>query len=308
MKRILLSLLIALSVPFFASAETISNQNDISRFINTGAGSGYTPYPPQIVYPNVSAPSGYHLGSADITIKVQQAGNYFLQPVVNGVLTAGVATASGVANIEILHFDLESLNINLHFGDTLSFFFGSSGSLLQFGLYGGTSSPTTSFLTGDSTFAPAMTLYTNNPQGLGTFNPTLGSDLGVMPDCGISDISACITNAFSWAFVAPESSYQEVFSLTLASSTPFSYLYDLGGYFLTLRNGTASSTVINVPFMGHTLKLFDSGNIASVLPNSNWVNFVAYLKTILGYFIYFAVLWIIWREANQILHNKGATQ
>lgn len=132
------------------------------------------------------------------------------------------------------------------------------------------------------------------------FDTTQISNRGINANCSITDISGCIINALSWAFVPSQEVLTTFSQLTLASTTPFNYLYELQDYFVTLKNGVGTSTVLELPFMNGTLKFFDSQNISTVV-GTDFATFFTYVKTLLSYFIWFSLIFIMWREAFRII-------
>jgi len=134
-------------------------------------------------------------------------------------------------------------------------------------------------------------------------NPNcLASQPPVSPECEFfTDFGGCIAQSFAFLFIPTPEIANSLFDITLASSTPFNYLYELNGYFITLRDGTATSTIISTPFMGSTIVLFNSANIAAVVGTS-WANLFVIVRTLISYMIWFAVLLITWKEVQRVLH------
>jgi hypothetical protein len=70
------------------------------------------------------------------------------------------------------------------------------------------------------------------------------------------DIQKCITNAFAFLFVPDDDIVQSFSNISFASSSPFSYLYQVSGYLKTIRDATATNTpkiVINAPHNSFTI-------------------------------------------------------
>jgi len=124
------------------------------------------------------------------------------------------------------------------------------------------------------------------------------SSTGVV--CGTFDIGCYLSTAFAFLFipsVSPAEQFAEAPSL--ASTTPFSYLYQLNGYVTTLRNGTASNTALVIPFNGEDLTVFNTADIESYLGGDTSV-----VRDTVGYLIWFLALFVAYREVYSIFQKK----
>lgn len=139
------------------------------------------------------------------------------------------------------------------------------------------------------------------------FGKNATSTVGVPATCNITDISGCIVNALSWAFIPSPTVLNQFSTLTLASSTPFSYLYEMRGYFITLETGSATSTRLTLPFMSGTLVLWDSNNMESVI-GSSFFKLLQIIKQLISYLIWFSVLFIVWREVYGIFAHDSTSK
>jgi hypothetical protein len=108
----------------------------------------------------------------------------------------------------------------------------------------------------------------------------------------------CIVNAFSFLFVPDDVVLDEISSITLASSTPFSYLYQLKTYAQTIASGTPTSTVLVVPFMGTDIEVFDTTKIDQYVESSSTI------RTWLTWIIWFVVLFVTYAEVQSVLHKR----
>jgi len=69
--------------------------------------------------------------------------------------------------------------------------------------------------------------------------------------CGLSDLSACITNSLAFLFVPSENTFSSITSLneSLETKFPFAYLYDIAGVFEGIfTTSAANASEISVPF------------------------------------------------------------
>lgn len=114
--------------------------------------------------------------------------------------------------------------------------------------------------------------------------------------------SNLVTCALTWAFFPSGRTLEEFSSITLASSSPFSYLYQMNGYLDTLKNGSATSSKIIVPFMGTDITIFDTANICIMIPSCTTI------KDVLGWLIWVLVLFVAYREVQLIFHTSNNDQ
>jgi len=94
------------------------------------------------------------------------------------------------------------------------------------------------------------------------------------------DVQQCIVNALVFTFVPNQATVDQFGDLTLASSTPFSYLYEMQGIAQAMTNVSATTTGISAPIMGENFTFLSSSMIASI----PFVNVIKLLIT--------AMLWL----------------
>lgn len=155
----------------------------------------------------------------------------------------------------------------------------------------------------------AIGLYSSSTE---IVTPPLGSTPVVYAICDTFDIGCYISNSGRFLFIPSSDSISQFSSLTLASSAPFSYVYDMGNLFDELFN-TSTTTTLNftIPFsfVGHasssiTLISHDMLTNTTQYPYSAPVAiFIRYLITVL---LWFGFAQFAWRQIMQV-HNKEHT-
>jgi len=79
------------------------------------------------------------------------------------------------------------------------------------------------------------------------------------------DIQNCLSNSFTFLFIPDDQIIDDFSNITFASSTPFSYLYQMNGYLTTIRDATSTSTpkiVIYAP--NTTVTIFSVASTSSL--------------------------------------------
>lgn len=143
-------------------------------------------------------------------------------------------------------------------------------------------------------------------RGLGTA-PTNQNNYGASSTavvCTTFDIGCYISSSFAYMFIPTQSTFDKFADITLASSTPFNYLFEMGSYFSTLRNGVATSTIISVNFVGTPLILYNSSNMTSVIGETHMAR-VTFVKMLISYALWLMLLFAIWREVIKIIRHDS---
>lgn len=123
----------------------------------------------------------------------------------------------------------------------------------------------------------------------------------ISTECGITNITGCITNAF-YALVIPNSfSVQQIKNLndTLATKFPFAYLYDFQTSVTTLYSSsqTSSSSIsFNFAELGELTLI--SQEIVSQVPFANWI------KITLGYILWFMFGMLMYHRTLRIFNQN----
>jgi len=139
-------------------------------------------------------------------------------------------------------------------------------------------------------------------RGLGTA-PSVVNQYGASSTpviCGTFDVGCYISTSLSFLFIPSESPVDRFSEAgNLGSTTPFSYLYQLYDYVVVLRDGTATTTSIIIPFNGNDLTIFDTSQISTYVSHSGTI------RTYLGYMIWLLVLFVAFAEVYSIFHKKN---
>ena len=135
----------------------------------------------------------------------------------------------------------------------------------------------------------------------GSSTPFFGTNgvsrAGVLATCNITDISGCFVNALSWAFVPSYDVVEQFKSLSLASSSPFSYMYDFSKLSDELFVHPTTTIQIKIPFhIGHnsstsTLTIFDSSKVVDYFPQAHLV------RSLISAVLYFETAYINFKLA-----------
>jgi len=78
--------------------------------------------------------------------------------------------------------------------------------------------------------------------------------------CSFSEISGCIANAFNWTFIPSTAVLDQFHSLTLASSSPFSYIYDVRTATIEFSQSGTTSIKFELPIFGRQVTIFDTAS------------------------------------------------
>jgi hypothetical protein len=200
---------------------------------------------------------------------------------------------------------------NTYYASTTAFVFGntfnaSSGDTLYFRIYpsitgeGSVMVQGTQYLTSDGIFAgdfyagsqgayPTIynTSYYSFPftkinSGIPAYSTTWAD---IVESAKASDCSNLFTCALAWAFYPSATVWEQVGDLTLASSSPFSYIWDIGDLFnMSFANASTTSLVVTVPWFSptgtSTVTIVDLRALAAATP------LIGDIRTILGYLVY----------------------
>lgn len=146
-----------------------------------------------------------------------------------------------------------------------------------------------------STFASTTAFI----QTLVTYTPPGGGSTGSPDylDCSGLDIFCYLSNAFQYVFYPSEESVDQFSTLTLASSTPFSYLYDVPDLmddFFLQSTTTTPTFALDLGF----------GTVTILSPElvDEWP-MVDVLRTLISYGLWMGFAYVVYREVLRI-HNK----
>jgi len=107
--------------------------------------------------------------------------------------------------------------------------------------------------------------------------------------CDTFDIGCYISTSIAFLFSPSEFLVSEFENITFASSSPFSYLYDLSGYVDTLRNSTGTPILLEVAAFGATTTILDTAAIGNFQG-------VSTAKNIFGWVIWIVALFVAYAE------------
>jgi len=141
----------------------------------------------------------------------------------------------------------------------------------------------------------------NNPYCNATIPP-------VNPECGLTDIGACIGNAFAWAFLPSAEDWLAFRSLSFASTSPIGYVYDIAGLFSNFASSTASTTISislasfnfddNNPMFATSSFTILSANVIQATIGPDWWNFI---QLALGGAVWLIfIVWVLRRAENLV--------
>jgi len=287
-----------------ADADIIAWQNLYGSSSYAGISSGYV-FPATNFY-DVDRQGNFVVGS----IAVMTSQNYFsptlqqcLQIYINGVATSSASCVQVTRGTtpSIVNFPFANVmgigTVTPKFGDTIALGM-SSGAPATFTVWGFEYSP--------SQFIPYGILY-----GVGTASPVFYPDainpMGIKANCGITDISGCITNAFSWAFVVPQSSIDRFTNINLASTSPFGYVYEMQSLWTTASATTSAQAVVAVdvaPWLGGItgsssidFTIISAAEIENVLGSTIW----DFLQLLLAVVMWWGFMWYIWDKATHFI-------
>jgi len=223
------------------------------------------------------------------------------------IISMGIYTRSGTSFNHIASSSLATAgNVQLcsvTSSSTVTFVFDSSlqwvsGVTIYFVLY--SSNPTSDFrLQASVVGAPQWQLYASSSSALplkkySDSNPNYQGVTGILRATGIPpivynasssnvscstfDFGCYISQSFAWAFYPDPTDIEQFQNLSLASSSPFGYIYDMDDAlqsFMTGLNATTSSFKITLDMttLGNTANVFDSVSTSSITVfDICWVN------------------------------------
>lgn len=174
---------------------------------------------------------------------------------------------------------------------------GSDPTTLYIAPYGTTTGLTTTYgsYAGGSNYmsAPLILISSNNVA------PNLPLDDIVNKTCeSLLDIFCQLSKAIAWAFYPSQSVISIVSNISFASSSPFSYFYDLSDYAQTLKNGSSSDPSLSVN-IGALSTSFSLSQIASSTGHANEV------RSYIGYFVWFIALFGAIAQIKYIWNNNN---
>jgi len=119
--------------------------------------------------------------------------------------------------------------------------------------------------------------------------------------CGITALSGCITNAFSYLFVPSEESALQMTQTfaTLEEKAPFVYFYQLQTAIVDVWSSPSELPTISVPFGSSEITLLSAGLISAV-------PFVSTVRNIIGALIWLLLGLTIYRRTLKIFDNQTA--
>ncbi len=225
-----------------AQAATIMSQTGIGTSTFRASGTAIT-------YKFGSAAQPFNLGSMDVFISMPGAASMLADAYVNGVFSHGTGTSTSHSGDQIFHFVFNTGTTTLTTGDILeiemyppsafgNYFYGSDtpsifgSAIIEYGAHGSTTSPP---------IYPYVSLY-DTGEATDLFTQPDFSNRGVLKYCGISDISACVTNALAWAFVPDDTIFDQFGTLKddIKNKPPF-------GYFTSAVNAVSSIRGTDTP-------------------------------------------------------------
>lgn len=143
-------------------------------------------------------------------------------------------------------------------------------------------------------FTPAASSTATSTEG--GVDPFLGLE------CGGFNITDNLKCAAIFLFYPSPSVVGNFSNLTFASSSPFSYLYELNDYLVILRNGTGTTTILTIEAFGTSTEVFNNTKIDQYLPPGTANS----IKTWLTYIIWFLGLFVAISDILAFFHvGKG---
>lgn len=121
-------------------------------------------------------------------------------------------------------------------------------------------------------------------------------------ECGLGNLSGCISTSFAFLFIPSENSVADFLSLndTLATKFPFAYVYDFSDVISSLYSDPSMNMpTFSVPWPG--------GNTFTILSYDlvNGVPFVSLIRTIMGYLLWFAFGLAMYRRTLNIFNKEA---
>jgi hypothetical protein len=118
--------------------------------------------------------------------------------------------------------------------------------------------------------------------------------------CGLTELTGCITNAFRFLFVPDPSVLNEVSTVSdqLETTFPFAYLYDFQTVVSSLFGDySAAVPTFQIAFAGSSITLL-SDDLLSNVP------FVPFIRTTLGWLLWFGFAWAMYRRTLNIFNQN----
>jgi len=228
----------------------------------------------------------------------------------------------------------EVINLNASAITFMSSF--SQGGYIRFGLTTNWDMNTDSFANGDDnlirfytadngTFVPVLTV-TYHLGNAGTTTPAENNPLasstlidftylnssttqGITSGCDTFDFGCYIINGLAYVFVPSSDSVSQFRNLSLASSSPFSYAYDMGNVYTQLFNYSTTSVLdftLPFSFAGHsssTITLLSHEMLTSTTTSPVLAPIVSVIRNLLVILLWFSLAQFLYREIMQS-HNK----
>lgn len=123
--------------------------------------------------------------------------------------------------------------------------------------------------------------------------------------CDTFDLACYISNAFQYLFTPSTDATTKFNSLTLASSSPFSYAYDFGKVYDELFNSATTSVIgITVPF-----KYYGSGSSTITIISAQMIEnvpFAGFIRTLISWLLWFMFAQLVYMQIMKV-HNKEHT-
>jgi len=169
------------------------------------------------------------------------------------------------------------------------------------------------YVTGGNTYyIPIFTLYSN--AGWASGNNRVVSSSTRMFECDYwYDLDCQITNAISFLFWPADDTLAEWQSLTLASSSPFGYVYDIPDTIQNIYATTSATWQLSIDFstLGTEADAFRKIATSSVTVfDACWLNrgvgeataglYATYVMPMIGFFMWIGVLFGLWSLATRI--------
>jgi len=295
---IVVSLLSALFVtPSWASAADaalVAWQPEYSTTTQLNAGNGYTQILPittipltqsdfvlgvvsSIVYqPNFSVATGW-----SFNIGVNGAYTTFTCPLLSNTQSPGITVC------------LPNASTTVHAGDTITaqYSIGAPGHL---DIYGTST---------NAGFVPYIELwsYGSEPEFLKDVEATCGTSFT------IQNVSGCIRSGFAYLFSPSHTTVDQFTRISLASSSPFGYVYDIRDRFVTDTATTAPQALLSAdltPFLASTtgsssiiVPVLSAASVRNTLGTNVW----SFLQNLLSVCLWIGFIWYLWYKAHHLI-------
>jgi len=121
--------------------------------------------------------------------------------------------------------------------------------------------------------------------------------------CDTFDIACYLKNAFVWLFYPTTESVSQFTTLSLATTFPFSYIYDVGNIYTELMSQTATSSLtISVPF--HTVASSTAALTILSQTQLTSVPYAGYIRLVLTWVLYFMFAMHIYRRVMTAFNRE----